>query len=210
MGYPEGKTRGRKSFAPHGQAPNLGYVTLLHTKLREKGWDAQRTRDYYFYTNQLEEVKELITGFFKTTPRIVPRGPQKKKASKNPSTFQISVKSVMGKWLTFDVTSNTTVKELKKIISETPFDSGDRDVQRLIYGGQQLEDERHLSDYAITQGRNLYEEGRLKGGAREAPTTEDNTRRYRIETQSNRLIEHQFIESNSIKSNISIIGRHRK
>ena len=78
----------------------------------------------------------------------------------------------MGKWLTFSITSTTTVKELKKLISDK---EGDRDVQRLIYGGKQLEDDRTVSDYNIQTNSNLFEEGRLCGGARNPETAEDSS-----------------------------------
>ena len=159
--------------------PHLGYVTMLHAKLREKGYSTQRKRDYYFYTNQLEEVKELITDFFKTTPRIVPRGPQKKKASKYP--IQIMVKNLLGKTLTLKLNLSDTIDELKTKMQEK--DGHQREEHYLqTLGGQRLDENRTLADYNIQAGQTLLEMGRLLGGAREAPTTEDN-----IESKLNRI-----------------------
>ena len=205
MGYPQGIAGdGRKTWGPHGQTPNLGYLTQLHTKLRQKGYDGNKRRDYYFTMDELAEVKKLITEFFDSVPRIKPRGPNKKKQL-YPSTMQIFVKTIIGKTITLNVAPAHTIATVKAKIG---IKQGDRDVQRLIYGGVQLEDDRTLSDYNITANATIFEEGRLQGGARNPETSEDNIES--IETQSNSIDRPLiFIEPKS-KSNVSIIGRHRK
>ena len=121
-----------------------------------------------------------IIDFFKTTPRIVPRGPQKKKASKYP--IQIMVKNLLGKTLTLKLNLADTIDELKTKMQEK--DGHQREEHYLqTLGGQRLDENRTLADYNIQAGQTLLEMGRLLGGAREAPTTEDNIES--IETQSN-------------------------
>ena len=176
MGYPIGKRNGRTTWSPEASIPpNIGYVNKLHVELKRLGYTKPSDKkDYMFKKDELDTVKQDIKHFFATVPKIQERGPNKRTINKRPGAFQISVKSIMGKWLTFSITSTTTVKELKKLISDK---EGDRDVQRLIYGGKQLEDDRTVSDYAITQGSNVFEEGRLRGGAPKAQTTEDSNHR---------------------------------
>ena len=119
------------------------------------------------------------------------RGPNKKK-QQNPSTIQISVKVIEGKWVTLHVAASDTVSTLKSMISDK---QGDRDVQRLIFGGRQLEDDRTVSDYNIQTNSNLFEEGRLCGGARNAADVPE-------QPQDN-------IESNIDLSTIDLSNRNR-
>ena len=184
MGYPQGIAGdGRKTWGPHGQTPNLGYLTQLHTKLRQKGYDGNKRRDYYFTMDELAEVKKLITEFFDSVPRIKPRGPNKKKASMYP--IQIDVKTMFGNLITLKVNVNDSVESLKEKIQNKG--GGIREEQRLTCETRQLEDGRTLADYNIQEGSRVSELGRLRGGARNAadePTVpQDNIES--IETQSN-------------------------
>lgn len=63
------------------------------------------------------------------------------------SGMQIYVKSLTGKTTTLDVESTDMIEEVKqKIRVKDGIAEAD---QRLIYGGQQLEDSRTLADYSV-------------------------------------------------------------
>ena len=83
-------------------------------------------------------------------------------ASTVTGTFQIFVMTLTGKRLPLDVTSSSTVEDVKRLAySEEPFDW---DQQRLIFAGKQLEDGRTLSHYNIREGSTLHLVWRLRGG----------------------------------------------
>ena len=185
MGYPRGRAEdGRTTWGPHGQDPNLNYLTQLHTKLRQKGFDIHKKRDYWFTTDQIEAVKELITDFFKHVPLIEARGPNRKTRARTP-TFRIFVKSMFGKTLTLDVTATTTVLELKAKVQDKG--GGVREEHYLKrLGGDKLEDSRTLSDYNVQPSDTLVEMGRLRGGGpKMQPPDPDEDNIESIETQSN-------------------------
>ena len=95
---------------------------------------------------------------------------------------QIFVKTITGKTLTLDVYPfSTTGAKLKAMIIDK---DGERDDQRLEYGGRQIEDARTLSDYNIQEGSHVFESGRLHGGARNPETTEDSNRRNRSKSKT--------------------------
>ena len=96
----------------------------------------------------------------------------------------IFVKTITGKTLTLDVYPfSTTGAKLKAMIIDK---DGERDDQRLEYGGRQIEDARALSDYNIQQQSQIFESGRLRGGApKMQPPTPDEDNIKSIETQSN-------------------------
>ena len=187
MGYPEGvATDKRRMFAPYNIEPNARYLQRLHTELNKLGYQkkdskGKRTRDYRFHLKDLQTVKDFIEEFMRTTPRVNPRGPNKTTKSKLGNMFQIFVKTLNGKTLTLNVEASSTILNVKAKIQDK---DGTRDEQRLENPvGRLLEDKRTLSDYNIQAQSTLWESGRLRGGAREAPTTEDNIES--IETQSN-------------------------
>ena len=83
-------------------------------------------------------------------------------ASTVTGTFQIFVKTLTDKRLLLDVTSSSTVEDVKRLTySEEPFDW---DQQRLIFAGKQLEDGRTLSHYNIQEGSTLHLVLRVRGG----------------------------------------------
>ena len=90
------------------------------------------------------------------------------------ATFSINVKTLDGKSMTLLVKGDDTVSDLKTMI-ETK-DGQTRDDSYLEYpkGKNKLKDSRILQDYNISKDCTVWEMGRLRGGAREAPTTEDN------------------------------------
>ena len=161
MGYPRGiAADGRTTWAPHGQTPNFGYLTKLHTKLRQNGYRYKK-RDYIFTTDQIEAVKELITDFFEHVPLITARGPNKK-------TKSIFVKNVLGKTLTLEYQASHTIGNLKILM--TGKDGLTREEYYLkTLGDQKLDDSRTLSDYNIQAGQTLLEMGRLRGGMQQVP-----------------------------------------
>lgn len=76
--------------------------------------------------------------------------------------IQIFIKTLTGKTITLNVGSYDNIKYVKLLIKlkeEIPFDQ-----QRLVFKGQQLEDNRSIADYDIQNGSKLYLILRLRGG----------------------------------------------
>jgi hypothetical protein len=88
-------------------------------------------------------------------------GPVVKVALSN-EKYQIKLNTMTGKTTTFWVYPFTTIGELKTMVEEE--EKIPTDQQRLIFGGQQLEDERTMHDYKILPGDDLHLVLRLRGG----------------------------------------------
>jgi hypothetical protein len=76
--------------------------------------------------------------------------------------FPIQIRSLTGKETLIKVHHKMRVSELKEMIEkqdQTPFDQ-----QRLVYNGKQLEDERTLDYYNITQDTVVHIILRIRGG----------------------------------------------
>lgn len=76
--------------------------------------------------------------------------------------ISVYVKTLTGRTHTIDIPANATVIELKEAIEVkegTPTDQ-----QRLIFGGQQIQDDRTLGDYGIMQEHTIHLVLRLRGG----------------------------------------------
>jgi len=76
--------------------------------------------------------------------------------------YPIHIRSLTGKHTEIKVHHKMRVSELKKLIEkqdQTPFDQ-----QRLVYNGKQLEDERTLDYYNITQDTVVHIILRIRGG----------------------------------------------
>ena len=183
MGYPESTYGGHAIFGPHGKEPHESYSRRIHTRLRQLGYSTKRTPNgiappnlqYMFTTEQLPAVTSIIKEVLDNAPPIKAR-PGKR------TSFQIFVRTVSGNNITLNVAASDTIADVKAKIAEKEGE----DVERLIFGTQ-LEAQRTLSDYGITRNSTIFELPRGLGGAREAPTTEDNIES--IETHSNQLIE---------------------
>lgn len=76
--------------------------------------------------------------------------------------MQLLVKTLTGKTITVDVNEDDTVETLKQRINEK--EGIPVDQQRLIFGGKQIESERTLSDYGVTNGATMHLVLRLRGG----------------------------------------------
>lgn len=86
----------------------------------------------------------------------------KKRQNIKPWIGQIFLKTFTGKTLTFSVTSNTTVLELKEQIQTR--DGIPPDQCRLIYAGIQLVDEKTLIHYGMEKESMIHMVLRLRGG----------------------------------------------
>ncbi|KAH7706584.1 ubiquitin [Aphelenchoides avenae] len=80
----------------------------------------------------------------------------------DPTTFQVFVRNITGNHITFMVESGCTVERLKFMVRDRvgihPFQ------QRLIFGGQQLQDDKTLAFYNIRKDNTIHLTLRLLGG----------------------------------------------
>ena len=67
--------------------------------------------------------------------------------------FQIFVKTLTGKTITFDVEGTESIEEMKSLIQDR--EGYPTDQQRLIYAGKQLENGRTLADYNVQEASTL-------------------------------------------------------
>ena len=70
------------------------------------------------------------------------------------SAIQISVKPLTGKPITLDVETTNTILEVKGMIESK--EAIPTDMQRLIFAGKQLDDNKTLADYKISEGSTLH------------------------------------------------------
>ena len=76
--------------------------------------------------------------------------------------MQIFIKTLVGAHYSLDVSSSTTVEELKEIIYETVGFPPDQ--MRLVYASHSLEDDKTLADYNIQKSSVVHVILRLRGG----------------------------------------------
>ena len=91
-------------------------------------------------------------------------------ASTVTGTFQIFVKTLTDKRLLLDVTSSSTVEDVKRLIQcREGIPTGQ---QRLLFAGSQLEDGRTLRDYKIQPKSTIHLILRLRGGMYTPPSAQ--------------------------------------
>eukprot|EP01084_Bolivina_argentea_P217376 369088_1 len=86
----------------------------------------------------------------------------KKRQKLDNNTITIHVKTLTGQTWTIEINKNSTIYELKKIISN--LSSTPIEVQRIIFASAQLEDARSLSEYDIGNNSTLHLVHRMKRG----------------------------------------------
>ena len=77
--------------------------------------------------------------------------------------FQIYLKAFTGKTIALYVYRDDSILTVKKMLADKEGDDWSVEVQRLIYAGRQLEDDRMLSDYNIPKEGTLHVVKRLQG-----------------------------------------------
>lgn len=77
--------------------------------------------------------------------------------------MQLLVKTLAGKTITVDAEEGDTVDQLKQKLNEK--EGIPVDQQRLIFGGKQMESDRTLTDYGVTNGATMHLVLRLRGGS---------------------------------------------
>jgi len=77
------------------------------------------------------------------------------------SAMDIQVKTITGKVITQQVSGDDTILKLKEELVEPSGATVDQ--QRLIFNGEQLKEEKKISDYNIKDGSTLHLVLRLRG-----------------------------------------------
>jgi ubiquitin len=117
------------------------------------------------FVKDVKEVQVDLSAFHKAS-LVAPAGPLPIAApvcqQEVEEDFYIYVQNLTGKKITLGVTSSSTVDSLKPKIQLT--EGIPPEQQRLIFGGQQLEDSQTLSHYNITEFCTLFLVLRLRGG----------------------------------------------
>lgn len=76
--------------------------------------------------------------------------------------FQLFIKSISGKTRTVNVTTNTTVADLKRQIQEK--EGINPEEQRMIWAGKNLEDTKTMADYNLVSNSTIHLVLRVRGG----------------------------------------------
>jgi ubiquitin len=115
--------------------------------------------------------------------------------------MQLFVKTLTGKTVTIDVEEGESIEDVKAKISEK--EGIPPEQQRLIFGGQQLQDAKTLQDYDVGDDATLHLVLRLRGGGDFAAVDEAFVKEHFGKTANTRLSEtdrqlmNAFVETSS-------------
>ena len=142
--------------------------TQQYDGLKEFGMHNQWYRDHCIKAQQLRSIPVprfasamLPMGSTYSMPSTITIDPIEIPVPDDAETYQIFVKTLTGKTITLDVQASDTIDYIMALIVDK---EGDRNEQRLISAGKQLQAGRTLSDYNIQKQATIFELGRLRGG----------------------------------------------
>ena len=130
----------------------------FNLECKKKGFDYPTTEYAFMYNNQIIQAKQSLVDIQNESEiEIV-----KVSVYEPIIDYNITVKTLTGKDIEILIEPSTSVESLKKLIQEKEGIPVDK--QRLVFGGEQLDDKKDLSFYNISNISVIYLILRLRGG----------------------------------------------